>query len=34
MADFDRYGTARVPGTARTEAAVIDEGLRAYMVSV
>ncbi len=33
MADFDRYGTARV-GTARTEAAVIDQGLRAYMVSV
>jgi len=34
MADFDRYGTARVGGTARTEAAVIDQGLRAYMVSV
>jgi FtsH-binding integral membrane protein len=34
MADFDRYGTARVSGTARTEAAVIDQGLRAYMVSV
>jgi len=34
MSDFDRYGTARVGGTARTEAAVIDQGLRAYMVSV
>jgi FtsH-binding integral membrane protein len=33
MADFDRYGTARV-GTSRTEAAVIDQGLRSYMVSV
>src|SRR5690606_30297149 len=33
MAEFDRYGTARV-GTARAEAAVIDQGLRAYMVSV
>jgi FtsH-binding integral membrane protein len=34
MSDFDRSGTARVGGTARTEAAVIDQGLRAYMVSV
>ncbi len=34
MSDFDRYGTARVGGTARQEAAVIDQGLRAYMVSV
>ncbi|BCJ89486.1 ABC transporter permease [Terrihabitans soli] len=34
MSDFDRSGTARVGGTTRTEAAVIDQGLRAYMVSV
>jgi FtsH-binding integral membrane protein len=33
MSDFDRYGTASVGG-ARSEAAVIDQGLRAYMVSV
>jgi FtsH-binding integral membrane protein len=32
MAELDR--TARVPGTARAETAVIDQGLRAYMVSV
>ena len=35
MADFDRFGTARHGvGTARTEAGVIDQGLRSYMLSV
>jgi len=35
MADFDRYGTVRY-GTdvARTQAGVIDQGLRSYMLSV
>lgn len=34
MADFDRYGTARYGAGAATQAGVIDQGLRSYMLSV
>jgi uncharacterized protein len=34
MADFDRYGNARIGSGSRTEAGVIDQGLRSYMGSV
>ncbi|MDX6806062.1 Bax inhibitor-1/YccA family protein [Terrihabitans rhizophilus] len=34
MANFDRYGNARLGAGARTEAGVIDQGLRSYMGSV
>ena len=34
MANFDRYGNARIGAGSRTEAGVIDQGLRSYMGSV
>ena len=34
MANFDRYGNARIGAGSRAEAGVIDQGLRSYMGSV
>jgi FtsH-binding integral membrane protein len=34
MANFDRYGNAQIGAGSRTEAGVIDQGLRSYMGSV